>query len=94
MPGDLGSEQDLQRAGIHSDLRVHQPQLVERRDHAVPERRVDVKQAVDEHLLRVGRADSHQHRRQFAADFEVFLSRAQAPRDLRHSPRILPKSST
>ena len=62
---------------------MQRPELVERRDDAMPQRDVGLQQAADERLLGLGRPDAHQYGRQLAPDVLRRLDVAQYPFDLR-----------
>ena len=70
MPGDLGRQQKIDRPWIQRDFRVHEAQLVQGRDDAVPQRDVGLEQPADERLLRFGRTDPDEDRRQLATQVE------------------------
>ena len=61
MPDDLGGQEQFHRRGIQAHLRMHRPQLVERGDDPVAQRRIGVEQAADQDLLGLHRPDPHQH---------------------------------
>ena len=87
VPGNLCGQQQVDRAGVKWDVRMHDAQLIERRDDTMTQRDIGLQQAADECLLGLCRADSHENGRQLAANVERRVLVAQPFFDLRDDRR-------